>query len=212
MTDTTKPVPTGIKSVNVFRDGAGRCCDRCGTFIKIVALVAYKDGITQSYGSECINKILSGDNRLVTLWKQNARRVQHYQACLEILNRHEDQLPLGKQAVNDETGAFRFIADEKGSWMTVGSARYPSSSAHMLFVPTPTNIAAAKFTGAKTFDMRDAGRTCWEPWTLENWQFKCRASIEDGKAWLQPRSPASTPSWLASSPRDSSTRRPPRPL
>jgi len=185
MTDTIKSAPTGIKSVNFFRDGAGRCCDRCGTFIKNVALVTFKDGTAQSYGSECINKILSSDNSLVALWKKNARRVQHLQACLDILNRPEDQLPLGKRAVNDETGAFRFIADEKGAWMTVGSKRWPSGSLHMLFVPTPADIAAAKFTGAKTFDMRDAGRSCWEPWTLENWQAKCRFSIEDGKAWLQ---------------------------
>lgn len=180
----TKPI-TGIRTVNFFRDGRGRCCDRCGTFIKNVALVTYKDGESLSYGSECINKILSGDTTLKGLWRRNAKKLQHYQACLEILSRPEPQMTIGRRAINDDNGAFRFIADENGGWMMGGGVKYPSMSTHYFFHPMPMDVAAAKFTGARTFDMREAGLTAWEPYTLVNWQIKCRASIEDGKAWFQ---------------------------
>ncbi len=175
---------TGIKSLGFFTASPVHTCDRCGQGIKYVAAVTYKDDTRMEFGMDCIEKILSGDNTLLKLWKKNHRLVKHFQACLEILSLPEDQLPLGKRAINDSTGAFRFIADEKGQWMTVKT--YPQGSAHMLFIPTPVNIEAAKFTGERKFDMRNLpGKSCWEPWTLENWQAKCRFEIELAKTWLK---------------------------
>lgn len=175
---------TGIKSLAFFTASPVHTCDRCGQGIKYVAAVTYKDDTRMEFGMDCIEKILSGDNTLLKLWKKNHRLQKHYQACLDILSLPEDQLPLGKRAINDNSGAFRFIADEKGQWMTVKT--HPQGSQHMLFIPQPLDVDAAKFTGQRTFDMRSMpGKTCWEPWTLENWQALCRFNIEQAKTWLK---------------------------
>lgn len=176
----TAPKPiTGIKSVAFFRDGQGRCCDRCGTFIKNVALVTTKDGTSLSYGSECIEKILSGDTSLQGLWNKNFKLLQKFQRHLEILNMPADQMPVGKQAINagrDDT--TRFIAEnDKGSWMC---------HEHYYFHPGP-QYRPHNLDGRRQFDMRNMGKTSWEPYTAENWDAKCAYNIEEGKKWLQVR-------------------------
>jgi hypothetical protein len=176
-----RKIPTGIRSVAFFRDGTGRCCDRCGTFIKNVALVTTKDGSSLSYGSECIEKILSGDTSLQSLWNKNFKLLQKFQRHLEILNLPADQMPVGKRAINERPGdTTRFIAEnDKGSWMCHD---------HYYFHPgvefRPTNL-----DGQRTFDMRKMGngKTYYEAYTVENWDALRAFDIEQGKQWVQVR-------------------------
>lgn len=186
-----KPM-SGLKSVAFFRDNTGRCCDRCGTFIKNVALVNFKDGSYQSYGSECINKILDGDNSLVRLWKHNSKMLKRWQEYLEILSLPYDQMPVDKRGYYGR-GWF-MVADREGKAFTCGylykakSGQEINSQGNHTYCFHPTHIeepGLSSFTGAQTFDMRGAaGGTAWEPFTQENWSKKCVANIEAKKAWL----------------------------
>lgn len=180
---------TSIKSIAYFRDGQGRCCDRCGTFIKNVTLVAFKDGTQQSFGTECINKVLSGDNSLQSLWNKNLRLLQKWQAYLRILSLPVEEMPVDPRGYYGR--GFYFIADDKGKALSCGELyirdgkEYKGSDNCYCFHPTKVEEPGLSgFTGAKTFDMRACGRSGWEADTLENWAIKCNASIEAKKNWL----------------------------
>jgi len=182
---------SGMKSIAYFRDGTGRCCDRCGTFIKNVALITFKDGSYQSYGSECIEKVLAGDLSLLKLWKTNYKLLQKWQRYLEILSRPVDKIPFDTRGYYDR-GVF-FVSDDEGKGICCGM-RYNLPSSGRLIIHSGCNIfhpthvtepALAGMTGAQTFDMRGAaGGSAWEPYTRENWEKKCRADLEAHKAWL----------------------------
>lgn len=187
---TARPI-TGLKSIAYFRDGTGRCCDRCGTFIKNVALVSLKDGTMMSYGSECIEKVLAGDNSLLKLWKTNYKLLQKWQRYLEILSRPVDQIPFDKRGYYDR-GVF-FVCDDEQKGICCGM-RYNLPSSGRLIVHSGCNIfhpthitepALSRFDGRETFDMRGpTGGSAWERYTLENWQKHCLAHLEAHKAWL----------------------------
>lgn len=187
-TENPKPV-SGIKSINFFRDGAGRCCDRCGTFIKNVTLVTFKDGVSQSFGTECINKVLDGDNSLQNLWKKNAKVLAKWQSYLAILSRPVAEIPVDPRGYYGR--GFYFIADDKGDSISCGEIliikgkEYPGSSNCYAFHPTRLDEnALASFDGQRTFDMRSCGLTSWEANTVENWEKKCLEGIESKKRWL----------------------------
>lgn len=110
---------TGIKSVSytqmTHRAGdhiqpAGTC-DRCGTGIKHVFVVAYADGSIQNYGSECINKILANAPSLKTLFNKNAKLLRRYQDYLSILTGKPEDMPRGNEYYG--SGLY-FVADSEG--------------------------------------------------------------------------------------------------
>lgn len=109
----------GIKSVSftqmTHRSGdhiqpAGTC-DRCGTCIKNVFVVIYRDGSIQNYGSECINKILANAPSMKTLFHKNAKLLRRYQDYLAILTGSPDSMPRGSEYYG--SGLY-FIADSEG--------------------------------------------------------------------------------------------------
>ena len=86
-------------------------CDRCGTGIKNVFVVAYADGSVQNYGSECINKILANAPTMKTLFSKNAKLLRRYQDYLKILTGSHEDMPRGSEYYG--SGLY-FIADSEG--------------------------------------------------------------------------------------------------
>jgi hypothetical protein len=86
-------------------------CDRCGQGIKYVSLVTYKDGETQKYGSECINKILAEEPTLAKLFETNSKKLAKYQDYLSILEGPIEKMPYGREYFG--RGLY-FIADSNG--------------------------------------------------------------------------------------------------
>lgn len=86
-------------------------CDRCGTCIKHVFVVTYRDGSVQKYGSECINKILSNAPTLKSLFSKNSKLLIKYQSYLAILSAPLDQASRGQEYYG---AGFYFIADNDG--------------------------------------------------------------------------------------------------
>jgi hypothetical protein len=86
-------------------------CDRCSAGIRNVALVTYKDGDTQRYGSECINKILENAPDLRKLFNKNAKLLKKYQEYLTILSGPAEAMARGREYFN--SGLF-FVADSEG--------------------------------------------------------------------------------------------------
>ena len=111
--------PSAIKSVGYYTACPVTSCDRCGTGIKHVFPVTLKDGSVFRYGSECINKILSGDNSLLALWKKNSKLLQRLQRDLEVLSRPWSDIPVGKVAINAMPGSCRrFVScEDNGAWI-----------------------------------------------------------------------------------------------
>ena len=101
----------GIKSVNFYRADGTEFCDRCGAAIKNVALVSWKDGTTSRFGSECINKILAGDNSLMALYRKNEKILKSATMALDVLSRPIESMPFGSEYYG--SGKF-FIADDEG--------------------------------------------------------------------------------------------------
>ena len=102
---------SAIKSVSYFMSSPASTCDRCGQGIKHVALVAFKDGETQRYGLDCVDKILASAPDLKGLFSKNIKRLRTYQDYLAILTGPAASMPRGQEYFN--SGLF-FIADSSG--------------------------------------------------------------------------------------------------
>ncbi len=102
---------SAIRKVTCYTATPVQSCDRCATGIKYVFLVTYKDGETQKYGSECINKILNGKTNLLSLFKKNAKLLKRYKDYVNILSGPVEQMPYGSEYFN--SGLY-FIADSEG--------------------------------------------------------------------------------------------------
>jgi hypothetical protein len=116
---------TGIRSVHFYiATGPVETCDRCGSAIRQVAVVTWKDGTSQKYGSECINKILAGDTSLKSLFRKNSKWLKRYTDWLEILNRPIEKMPHTQEYYG--SGLY-FITDDKGESLvsTGGSLWHP---------------------------------------------------------------------------------------
>ena len=100
-----------IRSVTQYTASPVATCDRCSAGIKYVFVVTYKDGETQRFGSECINKILAGRTDLISLFKKNAKKLKKYQDYRAILTGGVDDMPRGSEYFG--SGLF-FIADSEG--------------------------------------------------------------------------------------------------
>ena len=123
--DTQELNRSGIKSVGftqkVMRAGdtfiPTGTCDRCGTGIKNVFVVTYRDGSVQNYGSECINKILSNAPDMKSLFAKNAKLLKRYQDYLTILSGPAEAMPRGSEYYG--SGLY-FIADSEGKDISFG--------------------------------------------------------------------------------------------
>lgn len=102
---------SGIIRVGYYQAAPIERCDRCGQGIKHVFVVKYRDGVTEKYGSECINKILAGDTSLKSLFNKNAKLLQKYQRYLAVLNMPEEEMPRGSEYFG--SGLY-FIGDGEG--------------------------------------------------------------------------------------------------
>lgn len=91
----------GIKAVRNYDCGENsqnrEICDRCGTQIRYVFTVTFVDNVTKKFGSECINKILAGDNSLKTLFKKKQKEAIELAQKIEILKRDPDDMPRGPE-------------------------------------------------------------------------------------------------------------------
>lgn len=102
---------SAIRRVSYYMAAPVECCDRCSAGIKHVFTVHYKDGAREKFGSECINKILSGDTSLKGLFNRNVKKLQKYQRFLAALSLPPEQMPRGREYFG--SGLY-FIADETG--------------------------------------------------------------------------------------------------
>lgn len=171
MTDT-KREPSAIRSVRCYVASPVETCDRCAAGIKYVTVVTYADGLRAKFGSECINKILSGDTSLKKLYDKNVKLLKKYTRYLEILSLPFDEMP-AEFSYYDR--GFYMVTDDDGKAILLD---------HYFFHPTKVDADKLDvFDGRPTFDMRPFG-PYGAPYTLENWTKKCTGEIEDGKAHL----------------------------
>ncbi len=164
--------PTAIRSVTCYIASPVEMCDHCSAGIKYVSLVTFKDGTHQKFGCKCIERVLSGDVSLLTLFRKNEKLLRKYRSYQSILS-----LPAGEMQV-DPSGyynrGFFFIADENGKTIQFDGRAYFH----------PTNVDWEKFSACRagggftaTLDCRPFA-SAWEPFTAENWQRKCEHSIQ----------------------------------
>ena len=153
---------SGIKSVSYYIASPVECCDRCSAGIKHVFAVSYKDGQTQKYGSECINKILANAPNLKTLFAKNSKLLIKYRGWLSILTGPVENMPRGSEYF--DSGLF-FIGDSEGRDIFVDR--------HWFFHPLPDFEKNA-----------GGGRYVADPNTYAE---KCMAEINGkrGVSWLQ---------------------------
>ena len=151
---------SAIRKVSYYyQTGPFQTCDRCSTAIRHVFVVHYVDGLTEKYGSECINKILSGDTSLKALFNKNAKLLQKYQNSLAALSMPADQMPRGKEYFG--SGIY-FIADCEGKDVF---------STHWFFHPV---FDQEKNAAGRHYIVEDAAAR----------MKKCCQEIEEGKAWF----------------------------
>lgn len=101
-----------IKSIHYYIASPVECCDRCSQGIKHVALVTYRDGETQKYGMDCIERVLANVPTLVGLFRKNLKLATKYRDYLAILTGPVEQMPRGREYFG--SGQY-FIADSKGT-------------------------------------------------------------------------------------------------
>jgi len=167
-----KPITSALR-VSCYVASPVETCDRCSAGIKYVSVVHFADGLTQKFGSECINKILNQDNSLKAQFKKNSELLRKFQRYLEILSMPEDQMPIDPRGYYNR--GLYFVADDNGQSICLS---------HYFFHPTKLDDHA-EFDGSATFDMRSCGKTSWEPLTRDNWAIKCRQAIAEGRKELQ---------------------------
>lgn len=165
--------PSGIRSVSHYVASPVETCDCCSAAIKLVSVVTYQDGTRVKYGCKCIEKALSGDTSMVSLYRKNIKLLQKLQRYLEIFNLPEDQMPVSSYFDR----GYYMIADDNGRAICLE---------HYTFHPSRIDQKAIdQMDGAETLDMRSCGRSCWEPNTLENHQIKFRAAFERDREYLK---------------------------
>jgi len=158
--ESSSKLTSGISRVSFYTAMPVSMCDRCSAGIKYVHVVSYRDGTTQRYGSECINKILDGDTSLRKLFDKNVKLLRKHQAALAALSMPEDKMSRGSEYFG--SGLY-FIADQDGRDV---------STTHWFFHPLfdqEKNAAGGRYVVA-------------EPAQHAN---KCRKEIEQGKEWLR---------------------------
>jgi len=136
MTLEAKPSlhPSAIKSVSCYTACPVETCDRCGSAINLVNVVTLKDGTSQKFGSECINKILAGDTSLKGLFAKNAKLLKRYKNWLETLRLPVEQWPVGSDYYNS---GFFFVAATNGEEIRYGKSG--SSLFHPLHFAKPSS-------------------------------------------------------------------------
>ena len=102
---------SAIYRVSCYTASPVETCDRCGQGIKYVCLVHFKDGSVQRFGMDCIDRILSGDTSLKTLFRKNQKLLARYSDYVAILTRAEHEMPRGSEYYG--SGLY-FIADSEG--------------------------------------------------------------------------------------------------
>lgn len=109
---------SAIRKVTFYTAAPVETCDRCSAGIKYVALVTYRDGQTQKYGSECINKILDNAPSMRTLFNKNAKLMKRYQGYLKVLSGPVEAMPRGQEYYG--SGLY-FIGDGEGKEIFFGT-------------------------------------------------------------------------------------------
>ena len=89
-------------------------CDRCGAGIAMVHAVDFKDGSRQVFGTDCIEKILSGDTSLQSLYRRQVKNLARCKRAVEALQLG-DAAALGQEYYG--AGMF-FVADSTGASVT----------------------------------------------------------------------------------------------
>jgi len=152
---------SAIIRVSYYMASPVECCGRCSQGIKHVFVVRYKDGVTEKYGSECINKVLSGDTSLKSLFNRNSKLLQKYQHYLAVLNMPENDIPRGSEYFG--SGLY-FIGDGEEKDVSFNGRRYFH----------PIYDAARNAANGRYVVTDEAARL-----------LRDRAEIEQGKAYLQ---------------------------
>jgi hypothetical protein len=102
---------TAIKSVTPYTAAPVETCDRCGTGIKYVFAVTYRDGETLKYGSECIKKILDHAPDMLKLFNANAKKLATFKRGYAILSGPVGDMPRGREYYG--SGMY-FVGDGQG--------------------------------------------------------------------------------------------------
>ena len=168
---------SGLRRMSYYvAPGAVEICDRCGAAIRIVAVVEWRDGTKQKYGSECINKILGGDTTLKGLFKKNFNLLRQFQGWLDVLNRPVNQIPKGREYF--KSGLY-MITDDNGKDI------HASKTGAFLFHPDADlerNAVSdyAFLQEGESLPYHTSGKM-----TYAQFQAKRLKEIEDAKVWLQ---------------------------
>ena len=152
---------SGIARVTYYQASPVHTCDRCNAGIKHVFRVTFRDGLTQEYGIECINRVLDNAPSLRTLFTKNTKLLQKRQRALAALSLPEDQMPRGREYF--DSGLY-FIADSKGEDIM--------AETHWFFHPL---YDVEKNQSGEHYVVRDDAERLT----------KCRKEIELGKTWIQ---------------------------
>jgi len=177
ITETQPSTPTAIRQVLTYTACPVETCDRCGQGIKYVALVVLKDGSSQKYGLDCINKILAGDTSLKALFAKNAKLLKKYQRYLEILSQPVEQIAIDERGYYNR-GLF-FVADDEGKALMFKN---------YFFHPTKVDWQAFDaFSGSNkyTLNLSKIGGSAYAAFNAENWALDCNQTIKEGKAGLK---------------------------
>jgi len=173
MNETPKQI-TGMRRLSFYTASPVETCDRCSQGIKHVALVTMKDGTSQKYGMDCINKILEGDTSLKSLFAKNAKLLKKYEAWLAILSRPFAEIPHTAEYYN--SGIF-IITDAEDKMISV-------SQGSILFHPTvdlEKNAGSRYPANGKVQSIPGKG---WVAYTPELREQIALEKLEAGKVWL----------------------------
>ena len=115
---------TGIAKVFQYVANPVETCDRCSQGIKYVFVIAYRDGFTAKFGSECIHKMMDNAPDMWALFNKNAKLLTKYQDYVTILSGTIDQMPRGSEYFG--SGLY-FVADSKGKDISFNNSYFHPS-------------------------------------------------------------------------------------
>jgi hypothetical protein len=152
-----------------------------------VAVITYKDGIVHKVGCDCVERILSGDNSLISLFRKNIKLLAKLKSHLEILSRPVDQMPTAREYYG--SGIY-IISDDDGKDICVGDVNNPRSSGCILFHPNVNlerNATSRYPIDGRAMYRIKGGKDVWVNHTIENHIDETIENIEEGRKWLAMR-------------------------
>lgn len=158
-----------IARVRSYTASPVETCDRCAAAIKFVTVVTFRDGVTQRFGSECINRVLAGETSLAKLVQKNLKLDRKYEAWVDVLSRAPELMPRGREYYG--SGMY-FLADDSGADIFVGTDPARAAS-KWIWHPMPD------------WTRNQAGDRYVQEITPEAYRAKAQVDIDAARAWVE---------------------------